>query len=146
MYCYTCNNDVKDELLADHLSVLGIGIASQKKTEKTMVEMSLDYNLKYSLNRLVEGDSDKTKVMYGPDYTGMINIGNSCYLNSVVQTLNSLPEFKEQYYTKGVEHMKNCNRLPSNCFYCQLSKIGWGLNSGKYSEKKTKICLINEKE
>lgn len=57
MYCYTCNNDVKDELLADHLSILGIGIASQKKTEKTMVELALDLNLKYSLNKLVEGNS-----------------------------------------------------------------------------------------
>jgi ubiquitin carboxyl-terminal hydrolase 5/13 len=29
--------------------------------------------------------------MYGPGYTGMDNIGNSCYLNSVIQALNSLP-------------------------------------------------------
>ena len=81
--------------------------------------------------------------MYGPQYTGMENIGNSCYLNSIVQTLNSLPEFKEQYFMKGVEHMKNCDRLPSNCFYCQMSKIGWGLNSGQYSEELTKKRIIN---
>lgn len=32
MYCYTCNDEVKDELLSSHLSVLGIEIGSQKKT------------------------------------------------------------------------------------------------------------------
>ena len=47
---------------------------------------------------------------------------------------------------KGVEHMKTCNRLPASCFYCQLSKIGWGLNSGRYGEKKMKTMIINEKE
>ena len=71
--------------------------------------------------------------MYGPGYTGMDNIGNSCYLNSVVQTLNSLPEYREQYYEKGKDHRKNCSRLPSNCFYCQISKVSWGLHSGQYS-------------
>jgi ubiquitin carboxyl-terminal hydrolase 5/13 len=39
--------------------------------------------------------------MYGPCYTGMDNIGNSCYLNSVIQALNSLPEVANQYYKKG---------------------------------------------
>ena len=58
-----------------------------------MVEMTLDYNLNFSLGRLVD-NSEKSIKMYGPEYTGMNNIGNSCYLNSVVQTLNSLPEFR----------------------------------------------------
>ena len=91
LYCYDCDNDVKDDNLAAHLSVLGIEIGSQKKTEKTVTEMTLDLNLNYSLSRLVEGEKGKFKVMYGPNYTGMENIGNSCYLNSIVQTLNSLP-------------------------------------------------------
>jgi ubiquitin carboxyl-terminal hydrolase 5/13 len=39
--------------------------------------------------------------MFGNDYTGMNNIGNSCYLNSVVQMINTLPEFRSQYYDKG---------------------------------------------
>jgi ubiquitin carboxyl-terminal hydrolase 5/13 len=93
VYCYACDNDVKDDNLTEHLAVLGIRIESQKKTEKTMVEMTLDYNLNFSLGRLVD-NSEKSIKMYGPEYTGMNNIGNSCYLNSVVQTLNSLPEFR----------------------------------------------------
>lgn len=72
-------------------------------------------------------------MMYGPGYTGIDNIGNSCYMNSVIQALNSLPETVEQYYKKGEKHLKVCKRLATNCFYCQLSKVFCGLNSGKYS-------------
>jgi ubiquitin carboxyl-terminal hydrolase 5/13 len=37
LYCYACNNDVKDELLASHLQVLGLNVAGQTKTEKTVM-------------------------------------------------------------------------------------------------------------
>lgn len=63
--------------------------------------MNLDLNLNYSLSKLLERNENKSKIMYGKDYTGMQNIGNSCYLNSVVQTLNSLNQFRDQYYNKG---------------------------------------------
>lgn len=84
--------------------------------------------------------------LYGPGFTGINNIGNSCYLNSVLQTLNSLPEFREQYYHKGEHHIATCKKIPSECFYCQVSKIFWGLNSGKYSQKLEKKIIINEIE
>jgi len=32
--------------------------------------------------------------VFGADNTGMVNLGNTCYLNSVVQVLMSMPEFK----------------------------------------------------
>jgi ubiquitin carboxyl-terminal hydrolase 5/13 len=76
----------------------------------------------------------------------MNNIGNSCYLNSVVQMLNSLPEFRNQYYEEGKKHTASCKTLPSECFYCQLSKVSIGLDSGRYSEKQTKKRIINEEE
>lgn len=32
LYCYACNEDVKDENLPDHLQVLGVEVSRQKKT------------------------------------------------------------------------------------------------------------------
>lgn len=84
--------------------------------------------------------------MYGPGYTGIDNIGNSCYMNSIIQSLNSLPEVYQQYYKKGEEHLKTCKRIPANCFYCQVSKVFWGLNSGKYSQRQERTKIINEQE
>lgn len=36
LYCYSCNEDVQDQSLPEHLQVLGIEVARQKKTEKTV--------------------------------------------------------------------------------------------------------------
>jgi ubiquitin carboxyl-terminal hydrolase 5/13 len=56
-----------------------------------MTELNIELNLNFSLSRLVETGHEKPIPLYGPGYTGIDNIGNSCYLNSVVQVLNSLP-------------------------------------------------------
>lgn len=53
LYCYACNNDVKDELLVSHLQVLGLNVAGQRKTEKTVMEINLDINLNFALNKLI---------------------------------------------------------------------------------------------
>ena len=42
-------------MLKSHLAVLGIEVGAQKKTEKTITELTLDLNLNYSLSRLLEG-------------------------------------------------------------------------------------------
>lgn len=52
--------------------------------------MNLDLNLNFMLSKQLENDKND-KVMFGGDYTGMNNIGNSCYLNSVVQMMNCIP-------------------------------------------------------
>lgn len=106
--------------------------------------MNLDANLNLMLSKQLENEKND-KVMFGNDFTGMNNIGNSCYLNSVVQMLNSLPEVKNKYFENGQGHTKNCKLIPSECFYCQISKVFIGLNNGQYSEKKTKTRIINDK-
>ena len=46
-------------------------------------------NLNMALSRLIE-EGKKMVPMYGKSFTGIDNIGNSCYINSVLQTLLSL--------------------------------------------------------
>lgn len=97
--------------MQEHLIYLGIEVSSQKKTEKTVAEINLDINLNFALNKLISGKDKTEKRIYEPGFTGMNNIGNSCYLNSVVQILNSLPEYRDQYYKNG--HLKSCKRIPA---------------------------------
>ena len=100
-------------------------------------------NLNFSLSRLVE-EGKKMRELYGPGFTGIDNIGNSCYMNSVLQTLFSLPEYVEQYGdNKSKEHVKACTRIPTECFYCQISKVGLGLTSGKYAQRLIRHQVIN---
>lgn len=134
IYCYACDEDVKDPELPAHLSNFGINIATQVKTEKTMAELNLDFNLNFTLSKTIEEGKVLTPV-YGPGNTGLENLGNSCYMNSILQILFSLEHFQKLYLDNALEHLNTCSNDPQNCFLCQMSKIMYGLHSGVYSNK-----------
>ena len=137
LYCYTCDNDVKDDSLAIHLSNLGIDINTQKKTDKTVTEMNLSFNINFTLSKTIEEGKVLTP-LYGAGFTGLENLGNSCYMNSTLQILFSLESFKKRYFDNAIEHLNICTKDPNECFLCQMSKIMYGLHSGIYSQKKTR--------
>ena len=135
LYCYACNDDVVDKNLGIHLQNLGIDMGLQLKTEKTMTEINLETNLNLTLSKIVEEGRILTPI-FGPGNTGMANLGNSCYLNSVVQVLFSYDRISNHFFEIYDEHHKVCDKLPTECYDCQFSKLAFGLKSGKYSEKK----------
>jgi len=135
LYCYQCNDDVEDKNLKQHLQNLGIDMGLQIKTEKTMTEINLEKNLALTLSKIVEDGRTLTPV-FGSGYTGMINLGNSCYLNSVIQVLFSYEKIRKFYDSIYEEHHNVCEKLTTECFDCQMSKLAHGLMSGRYSERK----------
>lgn len=82
---------VTDPKLAEHLSFWGIDAMKMEKTDKTFSEMEVSMNLSYDWSKLLEGQ-EKLEPIYGPGYVGLSNIGSSCYMNSVLQAVLSLPE------------------------------------------------------
>ena len=135
IHCYACDEEVIDESLSLHLATFGINVCTQIKTEKTIAEMELEANLNLTLSKAIE----KGKVlipMYGPGFTGMTNLGNSCYMNSCVQMIFSFEQFVRRYY--NLEHQKTCRLSDlSQCLFCQLAKLTDGLFSGQHSVRKT---------
>lgn len=92
IHCYDCDDEVLDNKLGEHLGKLGIEIQSQTKTEKSTTELNLEANLSLTLSKVLEEGKVLIPV-FGAGNTGMVNLGNTCYLNSVVQVLMSLPDF-----------------------------------------------------
>eukprot|EP01113_Clastostelium_recurvatum_P024319 TRINITY_DN2903_c0_g1_i1.p1 TRINITY_DN2903_c0_g1~~TRINITY_DN2903_c0_g1_i1.p1 ORF type:complete len:823 (+),score=301.92 TRINITY_DN2903_c0_g1_i1:23-2470(+) len=147
VYSYPEDNMVNDPLLEKHLAHFGIMLAQMRKTEKTLAEMDLDTNLSYEFSRIQE----RGKVLqhlYGPGLTGIENLGNSCYLSSVLQVLFSVPEFQERYFKQYDAIVQRSGKEPAADLELQLAKLGYGLLSGEYSvpEAKGPGSTADEKE
>lgn len=133
VYCYLCNDERKDDYIQEHLLHWNIDIRTSEKKEKSLIELQLEHNLNFEFNMTDQDGINMTKV-FGPGLTGIKNLGNSCYLASIVQSLFSLPEFGGFYASLYQTHAKNCNNQDhSQCIDCQMTKMADGLLSGRYS-------------
>lgn len=133
VYSYDEDDMVEDPNLVSHLAHWGINIEQAEKTEKSMVELELDLNQKFGEWVALQEAASKLTPLYGPGYTGLANLGNSCYLNSVMQMLFIIPDFIKRYVDAAPQIFNQNVHDPANDFNVQMAKLGVGLLSGKYS-------------
>ncbi|KZT68491.1 ubiquitinyl hydrolase [Daedalea quercina L-15889] len=144
IYCYTCNDGKTDPDLALHLATFGINVQAQTKTEKSMTELQIEHNLKFDFS-LTDESGKALEPVFGPGLTGLSNLGNSCYMASVVQTIFSLPAFQQRYYPSAAQHWATCTeRLPADCVDCQMHKLADGMISGRYSHPRPAVTSQSE--
>ncbi|BFZ57937.1 ubiquitin C-terminal hydrolase Ubp14 [Savitreella phatthalungensis] len=122
IYCYVCDEERIDPELASHLSHFGVDLGKTVKTELSLQELQLEQNLKWEFSLDEAGEP-----LSGPGLTGMRNLGNSCYLASVVQCLFTLPAFKERF-----GQAPRPVHDPAGDLDVQMRRIGDGLLSGRY--------------
>jgi ubiquitin carboxyl-terminal hydrolase 5/13 len=131
IYCYACDEERIDPELPNHLAHWGINIKDRVKTEKSLTEMQVEQNLRWEFAMTTE-DGKELKPLFGSDFTGLKNLGNSCYLNSTLQALFAIPEFRDRYYLP--EQTPPSAAQPAEDLETQLRKIADGLISGRYSK------------
>ena len=88
IFCYTDDEEIVDPELQTHLKHWGIDIKEVVQTEKSLAEMQLDLQYKYSFN-MSTSTGEPLEPVFGEGLTGLQNLGNSCYMASVVQVLIS---------------------------------------------------------
>ncbi|KAG4029434.1 hypothetical protein MFRU_016g01860 [Monilinia fructicola] len=130
VYCYACDEERIDEDLGKHLAHWGIMLAEREKTEKSLMEMQVDENLRWEFSMTDEQGHELTK-LFGKGFTGLKNLGNSCYLASALQCLFDLPQFQKRYLLPDTE--LPIVEDPAQDLETQLRKLADGLLSGRYS-------------
>ncbi|CAN6997511.1 unnamed protein product [Brassica oleracea var. botrytis] len=134
VYSYPEDDSVLDPHLAQHLAHFGIDFSKMQKTEMTTAERELDQNTNFDWNRIQESGKELVPV-FGPGYTGLVNLGNSCYLAATMQILFSTHSFISRYFSH--QSLKLAFEMapadPTLDINMQLTKLGHGLLSGKYS-------------
>lgn len=133
VFSYDEDDMVEDPNLAQHLAHFGINITQMEKTDKTMAELEIDINMRIREWDVIQEAGKKLTPLYGPGYTGLKNLGNSCYMNSVMQVLFSLPEFKHRYGDRCDFIFSKAPADPTRDFDTQMAKFADGVLSGKYS-------------
>lgn len=138
VYCYRCNEERVDMNLAAHLAHWGINIAEREKTEKSLTEMQIEENLRWEFSMTTE-DGKELRPLLGGGFTGLKNLGNSCYLASTLQCLFSLPAFQERYYHPL--DTPTALQNPAEDIETQLRKMAEGLLSAQYSKPNADISI-----
>ena len=141
IYCYACNEERTDPELTQHLAHWGINIAEREKTEKSLTELQIEQNLKWDFSMTTEDGTNLTR-LFGGGFTGLRNLGNSCYLASILQCLFSLPVFQKRYYHPF--EVPPVSQTPAEDLETQLRKMAHGLLSGRYSVPDTSEAIASQ--
>uniref|UniRef100_A0A669DV65 Ubiquitin carboxyl-terminal hydrolase n=1 Tax=Oreochromis niloticus TaxID=8128 RepID=A0A669DV65_ORENI len=131
VYSYDEDDMVLDSKLPEHLAHFGIDMMTMEKTERTMTELEIAVNQRVGEWEVIQESGTTLRPLFGPGLTGMKNLGNSCYLNSVMQVLFTIPDFQSKSVTSFFFFFFFF------FFYSPhpaVAKLGYGLLSGDYSK------------
>ncbi|NXA75577.1 UBP13 hydrolase, partial [Thryothorus ludovicianus] len=142
VYSFDEEEPVLDPHIAKHLAHFGIDMLQMQVTENGLRDN--DIKPRVSEWEVIQEAGMKLKPMYGPGYTGMKNLGNSCYLNAVMQAIFSIPEFQRAYVGNLPRIFDYSPLDPTQDFNTQMAKLGHGLLSGQYSKPPMKSELIEQ--
>ncbi|XP_030349516.1 ubiquitin carboxyl-terminal hydrolase 13 isoform X3 [Strigops habroptila] len=142
VYSFDEEEPVLDPHIAKHLAHFGIDMLQMQVTESGLRDN--DLKPRVSEWEVIQEAGVKLKPMYGPGYTGMKNLGNSCYLNAVMQAIFSIPEFQRAYVGNLPRIFDYSPLDPTQDFSTQMAKLGHGLLSGQYSKPPMKSELIEQ--
>uniref|UniRef100_A0A8C7NI81 Ubiquitin carboxyl-terminal hydrolase n=1 Tax=Oncorhynchus mykiss TaxID=8022 RepID=A0A8C7NI81_ONCMY len=133
IYSFDEEEAVLDPQISEHLQHFGIDIIPIQRVHNTN-----GMRPRVSEWEVIQESGMKLKAVYGSGFTGIKNLGNSCYLGTIMQVLFSIPEFQRDSPCWFVTNPLVCFCLSTR------AKLGHGLLSGLYSKPPMKSELIEQ--
>ncbi|CAG08062.1 unnamed protein product, partial [Tetraodon nigroviridis] len=144
IYSFEEEEAVLDPHISDHLSHFGIDMLQMQKKTENGHHRENNSRPRVSEWEVIQESGMKLKAVFGSGYTGIKNLGNTCYLSTVMQVLFSIPDF-QRMYVGNLQRIFDYSPLdPSQDFATQMAKLGHGLLSGQYSKPPMKSELIEQ--
>uniref|UniRef100_A0A667YEG3 Ubiquitin carboxyl-terminal hydrolase n=1 Tax=Myripristis murdjan TaxID=586833 RepID=A0A667YEG3_9TELE len=122
VYSYDEDDMVLDPKLPEHLAHFGIDMMTMEKTERTMTELEIAVNQRVGEWEVIQESGTTLRPLSGPGLTGMKNLGNSCYLNSVMQVLFTVPDFQNKYVSNIDKIFDEAPSDPTQDFKTQVCR------------------------
>ena len=151
VYSYAEDDMVVDAHLAEHLAHWGIDVYAMEKTAQSLDEMALEANKSADFGRIMGTNEGAVEAcVSGPGLIGLENLGNSCYINSVLQAaVLPVHELREGFLREGVSRalFESVPRgsLPSEDLLCQTAKLFEGCYEQRYAKEAIYVRSEGEK-
>jgi ubiquitin carboxyl-terminal hydrolase 5/13 len=132
VYSYHPDEDgmVTDPNLQKHLEHWGIDIMQMEKTDKSLAEMEVELNQKYQNSKILESGKELERLS-GTGLCGITNLGNTCYLNSIMQLVSRIPEVEGRY--KDTSFALRKVDQPDTDLLAQFAKLVNALVTDRYA-------------
>ncbi|KAI1713908.1 ubiquitin carboxyl-terminal hydrolase domain-containing protein [Ditylenchus destructor] len=135
---YVNDRYVKNPHLKKQLAHFGLDINKFEKTEEHRDVLNMEYNQTEFF--AIQEQGTELQAVYGPGFTGLINLGSSCYINSLIQVLGTVPDFMQYCANQSKEAFKLLDPVQSfDDFTFQLVKLMCCLNSTDYSQTASEL-------